>query len=654
MGTNVRTSAVVVSFMEAMRSFVAILAAAIADAYISRYFVVLASTALFIQGLLVFSVTYIEEYPKSHIYDTWVQVLLCIALALIAAGKGGQEQTLRKFGADQFAEHIQDKEKEIYHSVAWWYVGAFLGAAAGLGLGVAANKARYTSGYHFYRKILLLSGPVTMGVAFFVAVLGTLCYYRAPPGGSPLVSMLRVLVASARNVRLDYPADENKIHGRLNPNGSSSSSMAVVWAKHNNSTISNVADAARTATAAMGREFGSVRLRNASLKENQRVLQPTESTILDQEHPQLVIDEGQGDDDHIEESALLSSYDGKASPPPPDVSSSTKEAPTCLLQTSQHPSPPVFELESAKSGVDKESLWLPHTNRLRCLDKAAVIYKPEAASQESKWRLCTQTEVEETKYMLRLLPIWSSFLMYGMVLSLGKTFFIYQEESLNRGINSGSFQIPMTFLLAVGGLSKAVLTKACLPLLNRFKMRIGVCPRIKLAVGFLFSASCCLTAYLVETRRFHIANKTGYSYESNVSILWLVPQFCLLGAMDGLVEEGMADLFVDQVQIKQLWKCKAAFCDSVKGMGSMLGAVMILVTMTIKPDWLGGHIMDRRLDHYYFTLFVMSLINLFVYGLVARRYPCKAHTQNPSESGKGSFKRPVACLEAINELLFWK
>ncbi|KAL5991518.1 hypothetical protein ACLOJK_012427 [Asimina triloba] len=302
MGTNVRISAVVVSFMEAMRSFVAILAAAIADAYISRYFVVLASTALFIQA------------------------------TLIAAGKGGQEQTLRKFGADQFAEHIQDKEKEIYHSAAWWYVGAFLGAAAGLGLGVAANDA-----------ILLLSGPVTMEP------------HRAVV---PLVSMLRVLVASARNVRFDYPADENKMHGRLNLNGSSSSSMAVVWAKHNNSTISNVADAAQTTTAAMGREFGSVRLRNASLKENQRVLQPTESTILDQEHPQPVVDQGQGDDDHIEESALLSSYDGKASPPPADVSSSTKEAPTCLPQTSQHPSPPV-ELESARSGVDKESLWLP-------------------------------------------------------------------------------------------------------------------------------------------------------------------------------------------------------------------------------------------------------------------------------------------------------
>ncbi|KAL5991544.1 hypothetical protein ACLOJK_012453 [Asimina triloba] len=117
-------------------------------------------------------------------------------------------------------------------------------------------------------------------------------------------------------------------------------------------------------------------------------------------------------------------------------------------------------------------------------------------------------------------------------------------------------------------------------------MRIGVCPRMRLAV--LLSESCCLAASLVETRRLHIANKKGYSYESNVSILWLVPQFCLLGAMDGLVEEGMADLFVDQVPVKQLWKCKAAFRDSVKGMASILGAVMILGTMTIKPHWLAG------------------------------------------------------------------
>ncbi|KAL5991517.1 hypothetical protein ACLOJK_012426 [Asimina triloba] len=249
---------------------------------------------------------------------------------------------------------------------------------------------------------------MVMFVAFYVAVLGTLSYYRTTPQGSPFAVLL-VLVASAPKIRLDYPAKESKMRGRVNPNCSSS----------------------------------------------------------------------------------MADYDCEAS---------------------AHPSPPI-RLDDSINGADKQSFRLPHTNRLRpkLWPVAEPLRQPvhigglrKQLSWMNQLRRNPSKQVEavhpnggeESKHLLRLFPIRATFLMYGMVLSLGRSFFIAQANTLDRKL-SPRFQVPITFLSAVSALSKLVVTKACLPLLNWLSgLGSGVSRRIRIGVGFLVAAFCCPIAFL--------------------------------------------------------------------------------------------------------------------------------------------------------------
>ncbi|KAL2500552.1 Protein NRT1/PTR FAMILY 5.5 [Forsythia ovata] len=97
---------------------------------------------------------------------------------------------------------------------------------------------------------------------------------------------------------------------------------------------------------------------------------------------------------------------------------------------------PTFELD-----------LVPHTRSLRCLDKAAIIVpsKTLEEQQKNRWRLCTVTEVEETKTIIRMIPVWLTFIFCGVVSSIGFTYFIEQLDHLNPKV--GRLKVPPIVLL---------------------------------------------------------------------------------------------------------------------------------------------------------------------------------------------------------------
>uniref|UniRef100_R7VZR9 Uncharacterized protein n=1 Tax=Aegilops tauschii TaxID=37682 RepID=R7VZR9_AEGTA len=56
---------------------------------------------------------------------------------------------------------------------------------------------------------------------------------------------------------------------------------------------------------------------------------------------------------------------------------------------------------------------LAHTDQFRFLDKAAVETAGDKARPASPWRLCTVTQVEELKCVLRLLPVWACGIIFA-------------------------------------------------------------------------------------------------------------------------------------------------------------------------------------------------------------------------------------------------
>lgn len=80
---------------------------------------------------------------------------------------------------------------------------------------------------------------------------------------------------------------------------------------------------------------------------------------------------------------------------------------------------------------------------VRFLDKAATVTEEDKVKNgivENPWHLCTVTQVEEVKFVIRVLPIWLSSIMYSTVYSQISTLFIMQGASMD--LQMGSIRIP--------------------------------------------------------------------------------------------------------------------------------------------------------------------------------------------------------------------
>ena len=102
--------------------------------------------------------------------------------------------------------------------------------------------------------------------------------------------------------------------------------------------------------------------------------------------------------------------------------------------------------------------------RIRFLDKAAIIVQDSSEwntdtqgnVKPNPWKVCTVTQVEETKLILRIVPIWFSCLTFGMdTLSQSTYFFINQGSTMDRRIGP-HFLVPPVSLLAFSTISGLV------------------------------------------------------------------------------------------------------------------------------------------------------------------------------------------------------
>ncbi|KAL3689377.1 hypothetical protein R1sor_015686 [Riccia sorocarpa] len=82
------------------------------------------------------------------------------------------------------------------------------------------------------------------------------------------------------------------------------------------------------------------------------------------------------------------------------------------------------------------------------LDRAAVIEKESSASNiTSPWRLCSILQVEETKRIIHVIPVWATTPAGSLVFSQVQTYTILQGSTLDREL-SDNFELPTTSLFS--------------------------------------------------------------------------------------------------------------------------------------------------------------------------------------------------------------
>uniref|UniRef100_I1QS63 Major facilitator superfamily (MFS) profile domain-containing protein n=1 Tax=Oryza glaberrima TaxID=4538 RepID=I1QS63_ORYGL len=273
-------------------------------------------------------------------------------------------------------------------------------------------------------------------------------------------------------------------------------------------------------------------------------------------------------------------------------------------------------------GPAEEGRRMAHTDQFRFLDKAAVAVAVPSSAAAQPWRLCTVTQVEELKAIVRMLPVWATGIVYCMVL-VQQPLFPVQGRAMRRRLGV-AFAVPAASLNSVYAAAMLVLVPlydaAVVPAARRLTgSERGLTELQRIGAGMALSVAAMAAAATVEGRRLAAAGE--------VSIAWQVPQYVLLGASAVLAHIGQLEFFYNQAPDSMRSLC-SALGHMTCSLGSYLSSVVVTVVSHAtarggSPGWIADDIDDGHLDRFFWLVAGLSSINLVVFICCAKRYKYK-------------------------------
>ncbi|KAK6918146.1 Proton-dependent oligopeptide transporter family [Dillenia turbinata] len=275
-----------------------------------------------------------------------------------------------------------------------------------------------------------------------------------------------------------------------------------------------------------------------------------------------------------------------------------------------------------------------HTEGFKFLDRAAVIESEEIDLEDkssiSPWRLCTVTQVEEVKCILRLLPIWLCTILYSVVFTQMASLFVEQEEAMKTTISN--FHIPPASMSSFDILSVAtfifIYRRLLDPLVATLKKKSskGLTELQRTGIGLVIAILAMISAGIVELFRLKYANKdcTNCESASSLCIFWQIPQYMLIGASEVFMYVGQLEFFNGQAP-DGLKSFGSALCMTSISLGNYVSSLLVSVVMKIStrddmPGWIPGSLNKGHLHRFYFLLAALTTVDLVVYILCSKWY----------------------------------
>lgn len=256
---------------------------------------------------------------------------------------------------------------------------------------------------------------------------------------------------------------------------------------------------------------------------------------------------------------------------------------------------------------------------VRFLNKACMIedeeeeVNKEDGTAKDPWSLCRVKQVEDLKALIKVIPIWSAGVIAFITLNQG-SFSVLQANTTNRKIIS-NFEIPSgsfsTFSLISLALWVPFYQKVFIPLLSRINGKptyIGTKQRI--GAGIFLSIVAMVVAAIVERIRRNAATR--------ISALWLLPQYCLLGIMEGLVAIGQSEFYISEFP-EGMWSIAASLCSVEISMACALSGFLLNTVDDLTKrggnhqSWVSSDLGKAHFDYYLWVVAGLSLLNFFYY-----------------------------------------
>lgn len=292
----------------------------------------------------------------------------------------------------------------------------------------------------------------------------------------------------------------------------------------------------------------------------------------------------------------------------------------------------LYELPGKRSAI-KGSSKIAHTDDFRCLDKAALRLKEDGACP-SPWKLCTVTQVEEVKILVKLIPIPTCTIMLNLVLTEFLTLSVQQAYTLNTHI--GRLKLPVTCMPVFPGLSIFLLLSLYYSVFVPVSRRItghphGASQLQRVGIGLAVSILSVAVAGIFESYRRHYSIQHGYEASfltpmPELTAYWLLIQYCLIGIAEVFCIVGLLEFLYEEAP-DAMRSIGSAYAAVAGGLGCFGATILNNIVKAVtgdaeqrRPSWLSQNINTGRFDYFYWLLTVLSVINFCAFLYAACRY----------------------------------
>ncbi|PIN18971.1 H+/oligopeptide symporter [Handroanthus impetiginosus] len=302
----------------------------------------------------------------------------------------------------------------------------------------------------------------------------------------------------------------------------------------------------------------------------------------------------------------------------------------------------LYEVEGKESAI-KGSRKILHTDEFVCLDKAAIITEKDNPGSASPWRLCTVTQVEEAKCILRMIPIWLCTIIYSVVFTQMASLFVEQGDIMDTHI--GKFRLPAAsmsvFDICSVLLCTGIYRQILVPLAGKLSRNPkGLTELQRMGIGLIIGLLAMIAAGVTEIQR--LKRVIPGERESSMSVFWQIPQYVLVGASEVFMYVGQLEFFNGQAPdgIKSFG---SSLCMASISLGNFVSSMLVNMVMGItakgnKPGWIPDDLNSGHMDRFYFLIAVLTAVDFVIYLACARWYKCR-NADEDEDDGKDVGKK---------------
>uniref|UniRef100_A0A0D9W8X3 Major facilitator superfamily (MFS) profile domain-containing protein n=1 Tax=Leersia perrieri TaxID=77586 RepID=A0A0D9W8X3_9ORYZ len=274
---------------------------------------------------------------------------------------------------------------------------------------------------------------------------------------------------------------------------------------------------------------------------------------------------------------------------------------------------------------------IAHTDEFAFLDKAAVVMDSDLAEEsddvaaDAGWKVCTVTQVEELKILIRLLPIWATSIVLSAAYAQLNTTFVQQGAAMDMRVLS--FSIPAASMVSFEVLCVLawvlIYDSVIVPMLQRVCPANGEPSQLqRMGAGRLLMAFAMGIAALLEMARLEATGR-GQS----MGIAWQMPQYFALAGGEVFCYIAQLEFFYSEAPESMKSMCTSLALLTV-ALGSYMSSFIYAVVNSFtavdgRPGWISDNLNEGHLDYFFWVMAALCMLNFVVYSVFARTYKVK-------------------------------